>query len=215
MYKREKLANYAGIGTVRYVRNPRARNLAIRINARGDVRVTVPGRVSQQTAEAFFGSKRDWVIRVLKRQKNKGMQGSLPSPGDWIRVGDRQVRVLLQNGEDSVEEAIWRVLLEEGRTVLTARVRELAARHGFAVRDVKIRRMTTRWGSCNRKNGINLNSWLVMVPPHLRDYVILHELVHIHHPNHGPGFWAELDGLCGGQSKTYRRELHACRIMQF
>ena len=73
--------------------------------------------------------------------------------------------------------------------------------------------MRSRWGSCNHKRGINLNSWLVMLPDQLSDYVILHELVHTRFPHHGPGFWEALDSITGGQSKALRKALRMRRIM--
>jgi len=75
--------------------------------------------------------------------------------------------------------------------------------------------MYTRWGSCTVKRSINLNSWLVMLPEHLSDYVILHELVHTRFPDHSIKFWKELDAVTGGQSKMLRRELRSKQIMCF
>jgi predicted metal-dependent hydrolase len=75
--------------------------------------------------------------------------------------------------------------------------------------------MKTRWGSCTAGKGINLNSWLVMLPEYLSDYVILHELVHTKIPDHSSRFWEELDGITGGQSKKYRKELRSQQIMCF
>ena len=56
-----------------------------------------------------------------------------------------------------------------------------------------MRNQKTRWGSCSAQNNINLNVQLIRLPPALRDYVILHELVHTRIRNHGPGFWEELE----------------------
>ena len=73
--------------------------------------------------------------------------------------------------------------------------------------------MKSRWGSCTSENSINLNSWLVLLPDHLIDYVILHELVHTIHKNHSPEFWNYLDRLADGKSKIYRRELRTNKII--
>jgi predicted metal-dependent hydrolase len=119
----------------------------------------------------------------------------------------------LENGVANVEEAIWRILLKEGKSYLPGRVRELAGANGFKITGIKVRQMKTRWGSCTAKNSINLNSWLMMLPDHLVDYVILHELVHTIHRNHSPAFWETLDKLTPGDSKQLRKELRQNRIM--
>jgi predicted metal-dependent hydrolase len=73
--------------------------------------------------------------------------------------------------------------------------------------------MKSRWGSCTAKNSINLNSWLMMLPEHLSDYIILHELVHTRHRNHSQDFWNTLDQHLQGRSRELRKELRRYRIM--
>jgi predicted metal-dependent hydrolase len=114
-----------------------------------------------------------------------------------------------------MEAAIWRVLQQEAKRYLPARVSELSEQHGYQINGIRIRKMRTRWGSCSSAKNINLNSWLVMLPDYLSDYVILHELVHTKIPDHSSRFWEELDGITGGQSKKFRKELRAQQIMFF
>jgi hypothetical protein len=83
---------------------------------------------------------------------------------------------------------------------LASRVEELARSHGSAVRRVVIRNQKTRWGSCSCNGTISLNWRLVQLPPHVRDYIILHELMHLRHLNHSNNFWAEVEKAC----PTYR-----------
>ena len=211
MIKSENVVEYASVGEVRYVRNTRARNISIRINRQGEVRVTVPGYVNMKKAEDFFLSKKSWVISKIEAL-GPVLENTVKE-GDMLNVKGKSVPVQLKNGHESVEEAVWRILHREARVYLPGRVRMLAEKHGFKVSGVKIRRMKSRWGSCNIKNTINLNSWLMMLPDHLTDYVILHEMVHTRHKNHSNRFWETLDTVTGGCSKALRRELRKQQIM--
>ena len=72
----------------------------------------------------------------------------------------------------------------------------LAKRHGFAPKRVSVRNQKTRWGSCSSNGAISLNWRLIQVPSFVRDYVILHELVHLDHLNHSDRFWKRLAKAC-------------------
>ena len=65
----------------------------------------------------------------------------------------------------------------------------------------------SRWGSCSAVKSITLSCYLMLLPPHLMDYVLLHELAHTKEMNHGPQFWTLLDNMTEGQAKRLRQEL--------
>jgi len=213
MNKTENVIQYSDLGEIKYVSNRRARNLAIRINREGDVRVTVPGYVSMKRAEAFVFSKRRWILSKISEREKHLSSAIAVKEGDLLQVRNKFIRIHLKNEKDTLEEAIWRILRKEAVMYLPGRVEELAELNGLIYSGVKVRRMKSRWGSCSAKNGINLNSWLMMLPDHLSDYVILHELVHTRHRDHGPGFWLTLDQITQGQSKMLRRALREEQIM--
>lgn len=89
-------------------------------------------------------------------------------------------------------------LRSEAKKVLPARLRELAAIYGFQVNKVFIKHNVSNWGSCSSKGNINLNLNLMRVPEELRDYVMIHELCHLRHMNHGSEFHNLLETLCPG-----------------
>jgi len=96
--------------------------------------------------------------------------------------------------------------------MLIARLRELAGIHHLNYSKVTIRNQKTKWGSCSSQNGIGLNINLVRLPDQLRDYVILHELVHTRIKNHSKEFWVELDKALGGGAKELARKLRKYRL---
>jgi len=215
MKKTQNIVNYSGIGEVKYIQNPRARNLSIRISQQGEVRVTVPRLVSWRRAEVFFLSKQTWVRKKLDQRNSKGCMDSVPSEGEKLRIRGREHVIKLQGGDSDLEDAIWRILRKEALDHLPERVAELSEAHGYKTTGLKIRRMKTRWGSCTARKSINLNSWLMMIPETLSDYVILHELAHTRFPDHGKKFWKELDHTTDGLSAVYRKELRKHQIMCF
>ena len=193
----KKTVQVPGIGEVLLVKRRGATRLRISVSPRRGVVVSMPWLLPYAVAEKFLLSKRQWVAAVLERQavqQQKAVQGgktaSVPS--------------------DPVELETMR---EAARAALVPKLREAAARHGFGFKGrVAIKNNATNWGSCSSKGNINLNMRLVLLPERLQDYVILHELCHLRHQNHGPQFHALLDSLLGGREKELQRELHEWKI---
>ncbi len=103
-------------------------------------------------------------------------------------------------------------LREAALAYLPGRLGELAERYGFEFNQVRIKHNVSNWGSCSSKRNINLNLNLMRLPAHLQDYVMLHELCHLRHMNHGPEFCALLESLCPDW-KDCRRELKGYRLV--
>lgn len=175
----------------------------------------MPRMVSQRQAERFFLSKQQWVQKSLNSLKRRDCGQSLPPEGGSVQIRGKSYTVRLLHEDDTIEGVIWDMMKKEALLYLPGRVKELSEQFGFKITGLKIRKMRTRWGSCTPRKSINLNSWLVMLPEHLSDYVILHELVHTKFPDHSTRFWEELDRITGGQSKILRKELRSQQIMCF
>jgi hypothetical protein len=111
------------------------------------------------------------------------------------RVVYGQRAVLVRNPAD-VRPAIERDLRDLARAVLVPRLAELAQEHGLRVGVVSIRNQRSRWGSCARNGNIALNFRLVQMPAPVRDYVLLHELMHIRQQNHSRRFWRLVEAVC-------------------
>ena len=87
-------------------------------------------------------------------------------------------------------------LRERAQRELPVRLLELAAQHGLRVRRVSVRNQKSRWGSCSRNGHVCLNWRLVQVPDWVRDYVIVHELMHLKRMDHSAKFWALVARAC-------------------
>lgn len=92
---------------------------------------------------------------------------------------------------------------------LIPRLLNMAAERSLNLNNVKVSSAKGRWGSCSSKGNINLSLYLVLLPRHLQDYVLQHELTHLVEMNHSPRFWARLDEVCEGKAKAMRKEMRS------
>lgn len=172
-----------GVGEVLFERSLRARRIIVSVRPGRGVRVAVPRRVSFKAARKFFDSNIAWTKKSIAQMQ--------------LREKNRIAAI----------EKLGEVDLSEAKQFLVRRVGELARLHGFEYGRVTIRRQKTRWGSCSAENNISLNSGLMLLSERTRDYVIVHELVHTIHKNHGKRFWRKVEKIMG-DIKDIRRELH-------
>ena len=117
--------------------------------------------------------------------------------------------------DEKTQELLRRVrttaLLHVAKEHLPQRLRMLAGKYGFSYNAVSLRNSRTRWGSCSNRKNISLSIYLQLLPTHLSDYVILHELCHTVEMNHSASFWALMDKVTDGRAKSLRGELRGFR----
>lgn len=135
--------------------------------------------------------------RFLSRSELGEMQIVCPSDADF---SDKNLQAWLRK---VIEEALKR----NAKIILPPRLYQLSLRHNLPYKSVKINSSGGRWGSCSTRRSINLSCYLVLLPGHLIDYVLLHELAHTREMNHGESFWALLDELTEGKAQSLRQEL--------
>lgn len=223
------------LGPVRYIKKSGVRNVRITLRHFSGVSVTVPSRVSLRDAEAFVQTKRAWIKKNMKNIREQEQMRTVFSENKRYKTKFHAISIaeqrkekgglVIKNGKaliylpmgmdlktDSAQQYIRKIIEEvwrhEAKDYLPKRVAHLAEKHGFSFGKVFIRNTKTRWGSCSSANNINLNVHLMRLPGHLIDYVILHELNHTRHKNHGKEFWDTLDKLTGnakGLSKEIRK----------
>ena len=157
------------LGEVTLRKSIRSRRISIRVHPGRSILVTVPFYTSYAMGIAFLESRREWARAALERSTARN--ADLPE-GETI---------------ESLRAA--------AKAYLPDRLRSLAAKYGFRFNRVTIKHNTSNWGSCSSKGNINLNLNLMRVSRPLQDYILLHELTHLHHPDHGPAFHAELERL--------------------
>ncbi len=175
------------VGPVLFERSSRARRILIIVKPDGNVRVAVPNGAAFRQAEKLVRSKSGWIAQCRRKLASR--------PQNPLRMSLAELEI------DSEQAVLY----------LKSRLQFLAEKYGYRYRQVKFRAQKTIWGSCSAGNDISLNIKLVLLPNDLIDYVLLHELVHTVHKNHGPGFYRELDSLVG-DSRLLRRKLRNHRF---
>lgn len=106
-----------------------------------------------------------------------------------------------------IEEALRR----NAKIILPPRLYMLSNQYNLPYSTVKINSSRGRWGSCSAKKDINLSYFLMLLPKHLIDYVLLHELCHTREMNHGENFWALMNEVTDGKALELRKELKTYR----
>ena len=217
----------ADLGQVVFVRNGRAKNIIAR-KKRNFIQITLPAFYStKQALKAFeelkpqlLSLKSKPVYRFFPDQEFKTFSFRLVMTQNnlqnfYVQLKNEILSLTYPsdcNFEDSEIQETIRVFVEkalryEAKRIFPQKVKFFAEQHGFEFLDVKINKSRSRWGSCSGKKGINLSYFCMLLPEHLVDFVILHELCHTVEMNHGERFWALLDIVSKGRAKEFTREL--------
>ena len=151
-----------------FVRHRWARRYILRVLDDGTLRVTLPRWGSKREAQAFVAQSGTWIARQLQHH---AARPAVAHPD---------------------EPALRRRAARELPIELLA----LAAAHGVTVTRVSIRNQRSRWGACSARGSITLNWRLVLVPDFVREYVMVHELMHRRELNHSKRFWRHVAAAC-------------------
>lgn len=112
-----------------------------------------------------------------------------------------------KKNQNLLTNAIIRALKRRAAEYLPPLLNELSYISGLHYNKIKITGSRSRWGSCSAAKSINLSCYLMLLPSHLMEYVLLHELSHTKEMNHGPQFWELLDSVTDGRAQSLRKEL--------
>ena len=217
-----------GIGTVTIRQSTRAKRINIQLKPFKGVILTIPAGSDPKTGLAFVQQKKEWIrqnLQIIEQKEDRltifdeTTEFTTRSFALRIEKQDREnVRIHLANGllrvsypeimpvthpdiQKSIRYGIEESLRLEAKRFLPGRLAWLAKQWNIRYNNVVIKNLKSRWGSCSAVNNINLNLHLMRLPDPLIDYVLLHELCHVHEKNHGPGFWNRLDRMTNGQAR--------------
>lgn len=215
--------------------HPRARRLRLRVERDGALVVTAPKGVRRVDIDRFVRAQEDWIEgrRRHLADRRSGRDPALCGPRPlrielpaidecWqVVYGDSRasgagrhdasvpmVRVPADAPDEFVARHLQAWLKQRARTRLAPRVEVLAVLQGMRPGRLSFRNQRSRWGSCSSQGNLSLNARLLFCSPGACDYVLIHELVHLEHPNHSRHFWQRVEALCP-DFRQHMRELQA------
>ncbi|MDI9478919.1 MAG: SprT family zinc-dependent metalloprotease [Bacillota bacterium] len=206
------------------IKRSKRKTIALFVDPEEGVIVRAPERLTDRQIRKIVKEKSNWIIKKqeeLKKIKNVNVKEfingeKLPFLGQLYElevietVDTRGVLIALKDGKFQIKvfsnmksydrrEEIKRKLIEwykkEARTKYSERVEFYRKKLGVSYNKISIRDQKTRWGSCSNKGNLNFNWRLIMAPPSILDYIVVHELAHFIHANHGRDFWKLVENI--------------------
>jgi predicted metal-dependent hydrolase len=212
-------------------RSVRSSRLRVRVDPDGVVEVVAPVRASERAIRSFVATNGEWIERVRDRQLARSRASAKLGLRDEASVRIYGERLAIRPGAargtsarrtaetidapaDETNRAVVRLLRREARRVLEQRVRFHAERLGLSPGRLSVRDPRSRWGSCSASGALSFSWRLVLAPPPVLDYVVVHELCHLRHHDHSPRFWSAVEAaepgwrLAASWLRTHGAELH-------
>lgn len=211
--------------------HPRARRITLKVLRDASLEVVAPPGADARAIRDCVEANRGWVERTRARvgAGRPGGPASGPFPAELaLRSLERVARVdyfdaqrpLFRWGANDlavglperepmlVRSALVAALRQRASERLAPRFRMLARQHGLAPGRLTWRNQKSRWGSCSPSGNISLNVRLMFLPPDLVDYVFVHELAHLEHPDHSHRFWKAVERMLPGAMRCRRQLRH-------
>jgi len=160
----------------------RRRSVALEITRDCRVVVRAPDRMAKRDVDAFVAAHESWAVRHLEAQRAR-LDAAPPPP----------------TAEDIA------ALKAKARAVLPGKVEYYSRRMGVVPAGITVTAARTRYGSCSAGNRLSFSCFLMRSPEEAIDLVVVHELCHIRHKNHGPGFYAELASVLPDYKERKKR----------
>ena len=200
--------------TIDEIIRSKRKSIALIVERDGRLVVRAPRQVSQELIHTFVKEKENWIIKKQLEFKSthpkftpkKFMEGE----NFWylgklypLTFGEHfkprlfldESFVLSRTAQPQARTIFERWYREQARQVIVGRVDHYAAKYNFTYNQIKITSARTRWGSCSTRGILSFAWRLIMSPLDVVDYVVVHELVHLHEHNHSRGFWSGVEEI--------------------
>lgn len=205
-------------------RRPYQRTLSLRVPAPGFLRVSCSQRLALREIFSFIEEKRGFIEAREQEWRNQLSRASVQKFANGEKClflgeercldirehtgrgraelkGDQLLLKVPSLEPCHIQETLIRFYKKAGRNYLSHLVKVQSEKMGLFPRALSFRSQRTRWGSCSSQGKISLNWRLIVAPSEVAEYVVIHELAHLRHPNHSQQFWSLVENF----SPDYRR----------
>ncbi len=191
----------------------RIKNLYIRVEEDGTVKISAPLHTPAGIIEKLIEKNRKKLEKIVKEKKKSLIDYSsaeaIPFLGGFVNVvkvksnrdyfefkGGKLYLYLKDTEGERVRDLVFQWYLVEIKRVIENFISKYSSLIPKRIERVRVREMKTRWGSCNSTKGyLNFNVKLAQKPLKGIEYVVVHELTHLIYPDHGEGFYKTLESL--------------------
>lgn len=209
-------------------RSDRRRALEITVDRGGELILFAPSKVLDVNLRDFVHRKRMWVYKQLARKEalTRKTPCKVFTDGEGFAylgrhyrlrlVAASDVAVKLQGGRFVMpktlardgREHLIRWYCERGTPWLAGKVAEYAARMEVTPNGVRVQDLGYRWGSCGKGAVVYFHWKTILLPAPIAEYVVVHEMAHLHEPHHTPAFWRRVERVMGDfeRRKTWLAE---------
>ncbi|MCR4410120.1 MAG: SprT family zinc-dependent metalloprotease [Candidatus Saccharicenans sp.] len=202
----------------------RRRTVGLEVNDRGELVVRAPEKLSRVAIDEIIRKHRRWIEKKLaeaekRRQMFRPKEFVEGEKFLWLgreyplRITRESRPALKFTGREFILSARWqgrageifkKLYRRKALNYLRLRTRQLAELNGFKFTRFRLSSAATRWGSCSARGTVSLTWRLILAPPEIIDYVIIHELAHTREKNHSRAFWS----LVEAHLPDYRQRRH-------
>ena len=223
MISKKQIISDKDFGKIHFVVRRSARNITMRVKEDG-LHVTTPPYRSITALLEAIAPFRERLRNVCSEVKPKpfDLNFSIEAECFRLKLETSPLKTVViacpahadfttDRVQTLVKNAVMRAMRKKAEEYLPPLVQYWSSLFDLPYNKVTISKARSRWGSCSSKRDISLSFYLMLLPAHLMDYVILHELAHTREMNHGPKFWELLNQLTDGKALALRKELRMHR----
>lgn len=184
------------------------RTVALEITANGQLLIRAPRRAKVADLKQLVKEKAAWIRRKQTEVRARVAQAPpyilavdsrIPYRGQEliVTVTAQLAPIRLCGNRLSLNpvagcrlsQTVMAWYIDEAQRLLLPRVHDWATKGHLSVRQIKWSNARRRWGSCSSRGNLNLNWRLILLPPEVADYIVVHEIAHLRYLNHSPAFW--------------------------
>ena len=177
--------------------------LRLKVAKNGDISLNVPLFKSQKSAFEFLELNLSWLRKIsakITEQKNKLKANEIFYKGQkyelYFNENINEIKIEPFSITAKNQASLQNYLNEQAKSMLSAYISHYAKVVNKPIKRISFKKMRTRWGSCNHKKAyINLNTALIHKNPKFAEYVVLHELAHLHFNHHQKSFYDYIASL--------------------